>query len=132
LINDVDVAATEDKIKRFQAENADMIDVNDLRRERESEIARLRDDEERREREARMREFQRMDQEEERQRQRDNEKLIRDLVRPVSGVSSNPCINFPNRNSTTATLAKSSPNPVKNVQQTNLHLLRSARASSPT
>jgi hypothetical protein len=54
--------------------------VNDLRKTRESELARLRDEENRREREARMREFERMDQEEERERQRDNEKLIRELV----------------------------------------------------
>lgn len=79
LINEVDVEETDRQIKAYQQENAEQIDVSASYAEREAELVRLRDEDEKKARQARAAEFLAQDAEDKREKAKDERELIQAL-----------------------------------------------------
>ncbi|KAK4705215.1 CDK-activating kinase assembly factor MAT1, partial [Phenoliferia sp. Uapishka_3] len=75
LINSLDVEATEARIKQYESENRALIEANLTRGEREAELVKMRDEEDRRQKEEAMRRWLEID-EEERVAKEEERKLV--------------------------------------------------------
>lgn len=82
----MDVEETDRRILAYQRENAEQIDVQASQEEREAELVRLQDEEERRLRRERALEFAKRDEEDRRERMRDETELINALEQGEGSV----------------------------------------------
>jgi CDK-activating kinase assembly factor MAT1 len=81
LINGVDVAETEAKIKRFQIENQELIAQNAVHEARQAELSKRQEDAMKKEREERKAELLRLEEEARREEEEIKRATIRSLVR---------------------------------------------------